>query len=165
MSEQDLLEFVQRAVADEIRHDQPRGSGTMEQTGAVSLGVLRTVYDRCRTLYGDAPFDHVLRRVLQEHLIPQQDQLLIESHRVQEATRNFSRLLRDARSGHSQVVGGYQQGSDPVVMMSVEQLVELVGDAMKKRSIADLLPASRPPLNQVLTLTEGAPASPSAVEL
>ena len=169
MSEHDLLKSVSIALAEsEITQSEESGVNLRKVRGgikSVKLNTLDAAYQRCQERYGEAPFRHVIKRVLSEHIFRQGNNLCIESYRVQDAGNNISQLLRETRLGHSQVLGGYRANMDPVVMISVEQLIDLVGDAMTHNSMADLLPASRPPITEALALSEGVSASTDAVEL
>ncbi|HFD87594.1 MAG TPA: hypothetical protein ENJ35_07955 [Gammaproteobacteria bacterium] len=158
MTDQHFSEIIAQTIEDGLAQNASHSMGAR-------LEILESIYDRCSDRYGDEPFRYVMTHVLKKHLVMQRNELMLDSHRVQEASRQLSRLLRETRLGESQVVGGYQRNSDPVVMISIEKLVELVADVMKTRSIRDLLPDSRPPLKQALPLPEGRPASDKAVEL
>ena len=131
----------------------------------VTFEVLAEAYERCVHLYGERPFVHVVRHVLAHNLFLRDDAVRIQSHRVQDAQDNMSRLLHEARAGHPSMFGGYQKDMGPVVMMSVDQLIDLVGDVMNRRSMADLLPAGRSAIDEPLEIVPGTPANAEAVEL
>jgi fructose-specific phosphotransferase system component IIB len=138
-----------------------------EQEGeaGVSISVLENSIARSSQRYGRA-IPAALIRLLKGSIFMSRNNLeyRVSSVKVHEASTHLSRLLEKARSGEVQLVGGYKQGS-PVMVISLDQFAEELGHAMSGQSIVDLLPASRPPLNETLPLGCGRRASESAVLL
>lgn len=158
----ELIQIVEATLGEGGR--QQHRPDDLAQGSAVPINALESSLQHSSLVYGMAPIAQVLR-LLRKHIYLRQGKFLLETHRVQEAQTNLSKLLQRARSGDSQLVGGFQKGGDPVLVISVAQLAEVIGDAMNAQSLVDLLPASRLPLCEELPVAEGAPASPSAVQL
>ena len=171
MSDKDFMDIGFRALdkrtaEQNVRKGDRYGGEPVEGSPpGVRYDVLAAAYERCVRQYGERPFAHVVTHVLAHNLFLRDHAIHIQSHRVKDAQDNISWLLGEARSGHPSMFGGYQKDRGPVVMMSVDQLIDLVGDAMTRRSMADLLPASLPVIHEPLEVAPGAPANAAAVGL
>ena len=110
------------------------------------------------------PLMEQMVNILRAHLIRRDDKLLVETLKVQDASTSFSKVCQRARDGQYQLVGGFQKGSEPVMVISLQQLAEVIGHVMEEHSLVDLLP-NRPPLDEPLPLTTGDRATSSAVTL
>lgn len=157
---------LEQIVQSQINVSKETGEGESDDSKTISLDILDEVLEFSCEKYGNSSaFSYVIKEVFEELLVRKSDQWMIESNLVQEAAKDLSKHLGAARLGHTPVIGGFQKNSDPVIMMSIERLFYLVGDAMNKKTLVNLLPASRPPLSEDLDLTSGSPASSSAVRL
>lgn len=140
-------------TVEELVKSQVSVTERQESTRAVTIDRFRPAVEMCRETYGDlSPFTHVIRGVFSGRVVSDANQLMVRSYQINEAAKGFSGLLKEAKAGSPVIVGGYQQDSDPMVVMSINQLTVLIGDAMKKKSIVDALPKSRPPLEDTLEI-------------
>lgn len=78
---------------------------------------------------------------------------------VRGARDTFSRIVREARSGKPKVIGS--KPSQMVVLISLEDLVELVRDAAQSKSFADALAEmSFDPVSKALEISPERPEPP-----
>lgn len=166
MAEKELLDVLQDTLGTNINYQNKTDDDMVnnEQSSTVSINALEPVFKKSSSLYGIEPIARILK-LLEKHIIANQGGVFIESHKVHDASTNLSQLLSKARLGESQLVGGFQKNAGPVLVISVEQLADVIGVVMNKKSLVDMLPASRDPLYEELTLPVGAPASSMAVKL
>ena len=122
-----LLKMMRKLLAE--GHQQPLSDDQAEGSMS-SINALKSAFQQRSLLYGIAPITQVLR-LPRRHIFQRQGELLLETHRVQEAQTDLRKRLQRARSGRSQLVGGFQIGGEPVSVISVALLVEFIANGLR----------------------------------
>jgi len=133
----------------------------------INGGIFSSMILRLSTKHSRKALARVINRVLIETIKLENGDNNSKHYRVKDAQDNISILMREARAGHSLLVGGFRKNEEPVVMISVDQLTALIDNAIEKHSMADLLPSDdeRPPLTDNLKISIGTPSFENVIKL
>ena len=153
MEREDITTLTIAQLLRQVDVTSPDNAEAAGQRSFAPIRALEPALQFSRERYGMRLVEQMIR-LLRGHIARRNDEMVVETLKVQNASTDFSKVLKRARAGHYQLVGGFQKGSEPVMVISLEKLAEVIGQVMVEQSVVDLLP-DRPPLAEPLPLAVG----------